>query len=67
MSNYEISDFIWGVVYEHTSNRYPREWSSYFNTVPMLIAALVLSKFTCQKSLQTTNYSSMGEMYCNIK
>ena len=26
----------------------------------------MLAKFTCQKSLQTINYSSMGEMYCNI-
>ena len=34
--NYGIFDFIWGVIYEHTSNRYPREWSSYFNTLPMV-------------------------------
>ena len=64
--HYGIFDFIWGIIYEHTFNRYPREWSSYFNTLPMVIA-LVLAKFTCQKSLQTINCSSMGEMYCNIK
>ena len=29
--------------------------------------AMVLDKFTCQKSLQTINYSSMGEMYCKKK
>ena len=38
-----------------TFNRYPREWSSYFITLTMvnLSIALVLAKYTCQRSLQT--------------
>ena len=31
-----IFDFIWGIVYEHTFNRYPREWSSY-NSWPIKV------------------------------
>ena len=34
--HYGIFDFIWGAIYEHTFNRYPREWSSYINTLPMV-------------------------------
>ena len=42
--------FYMGVIYEHTFNRYPREWSSYFNTLPMelhwcLLNLLVKSHF----------------------
>ena len=24
------------IIYEHTLNRYPRKWSSYFNTLPIM-------------------------------
>ena len=34
--HYGIFDFIWGVIYERTFNRYPCEWSSYFNTLPIV-------------------------------
>ena len=62
---YEIFKFYVGVICGHTFN-ISMDWSTYLYTSPMVIA-LVLAKFTCQKSLQTINYSSVGKVYCNIK
>ena len=68
--HYEILDFIWQIIYEHTINRYPREWSTYFYTLLMennelhwcLLILLVKTHFKL-----SIFYSSMGKIYCNIK
>ena len=66
MPNYGIFDFIWGYIpltAIHVSG--PAILILYQWQIKSI--ALVLANFTCQKSLQTVHYSSMGEMYRNIK
>ena len=52
------------VIYGRTFNRYPRDWSSYFYTLPMVSNELhwcLLNLLV--KSLQNINYSSMVLQY----